>query len=172
MRGATRRWDEPSMALFKTHRFARLALAAGLAVSVVACSPVVATRGNLIDDDRFTQIAVGRSTANDVANLFGSPTTVSTFDQRTWYYIGQRTEKVAFFDPEIVERRVLRVEFTQTGIVSRIDDLDLDDAQAVQLVERETPTLGRRLTILEQLLGNFGRFNTPARVPGQNVPGS
>ena len=160
------------MALFETHRFARLMLAAGLAVMVAACSPVLATRGNLIDDERFAQIAVGRSTVNDVANLFGSPTTVSTFDQRTWYYIGQRTEKLAFFDPDIVERRVVRVEFTETGIVSRIDELDLDDAQAVELVERETPTLGRRLTVLEQLLGNFGRFNTPARTPGQNVPGT
>ena len=157
------------MALFKTHRFARLVLAAGLALTVVACTPVVATRGNLIDDDRFAQIAVGRSTANDVANLFGSPTTVSTFDQRTWYYIGQRTEKVAFFDPDIVERRVVRVEFTETGIVSRVDDLDLDDAQTVELVERETPTLGRRLTVLEQLLGNFGRFNTPSSSP--STPG-
>ncbi len=157
------------MTLFETHRFARMVLAAALAVMVVSCSPVVATRGNLIDDDRFALITVGRSTANDVANVFGSPTTVSTFDQRTWYYIGQRTEKVAFFDPDIVERRVVRIEFTETGIVSRIDDLDLDDAQAVELVERETPTLGRRLTVLEQLLGNFGRFNTPSG--GPSAPG-
>lgn len=146
---------------------ARLAVAAVLIMSAAACSPVLATRGNLIDDARFERIAVGRSTANDVANVFGSPTTVSTFDRRTWYYIGQRTEKVAFFDPEIIERRVVRIEFTETGIVSRIEDLDLDDAQTVELVERETPTLGRRLTVLEQLLGNFGRFNTPTRGPGQ-----
>lgn len=153
------------MALFEIHRVVRLVLVAGLALAVVACTPVVATRGNLIDDERFALISVGRSTANDVANLFGSPTTVSTFDQRIWYYIGQRTEKVAFFDPDIVERRVVRVEFTESGIVRQIDDLDLADAQAVELVERETPTLGRRLTVLEQLLGNFGRFNTPSGSP-------
>ena len=153
-------WSEP-------HRIARLVVAASIAVAAAGCSPVTATRGNLIDDDRFQRIAVGRSTANDVAAVFGSPTTVSTFDRRTWYYIGQRTEKVAFFDPEIVERRVVRVEFTETGIVAGIDDLDLDDAQTVELVERETPTLGRRLTVLEQLLGNFGRFNTPNTGPSQ-----
>ena len=146
-------------------------MAAAVLIGVAACSPVMATRGNLIDDERFDRIIVGRSTANDVANVFGSPTTVSTFDRQTWYYIGQRTEKVAFFDPEIVERRVVRVEFTASGIVRQIDDLDLDDAQTVELVERETPTLGRRLTVLEQLLGNFGRFNTPARQPGQGGPG-
>lgn len=149
------------------HRIGRLAVATAVILGAAACSPVLATRGNLIDDERFGLIAVGRSTVNDVANVFGSPTTVSTFDRRTWYYIGQRTQKVAFFDPEVIERRVVRVEFTDTGIVSRIEDLDLDDAQAVELVERETPTLGRRLTVMEQLLGNFGRFNTPRRGPGQ-----
>ena len=154
------------MVLSELHRLARLAMAAAVLVGAAACTPVMATRGNLIDNDRFDRIVVGRSTANDVANVFGSPTTISTFDRQTWYYIGQRTEKVAFFDPEIVERRVVRVEFTANGIVRRIDDLDLDDAQTVELVERETPTLGRRLTVLEQLLGNFGRFNTPSSGPG------
>lgn len=157
---------------FKKYQFVRLAVLATLIAAAAACAPVMATRGNLIDDERFDRIAIGRSTANDVASAFGSPTTVSTFDRRTWYYIGQRTEKVAFFDPEIVERRVVRVEFSDTGIVRQIDDLDLDDAGAVELVERETPTLGRRMTILEQLLGNFGRFNTPSKgTIGQGGPG-
>jgi outer membrane protein assembly factor BamE (lipoprotein component of BamABCDE complex) len=147
-------------------------MAALAVVGVTACAPVVATRGNLIDDERFARVTVGRSTVNDVASVFGSPTTVSTFDRRTWYYIGQRTEKVAFFDPEIVERRVIRIEFSDTGIVRQVEDLDLEDAQIVELVERETPTLGRRMGVLEQLLGNFGRFNTPSTSgPGQGGPG-
>lgn len=130
-----------------------------LAALFGGCSPVVATRGNLIDDARMQQVAVGRSTVNDVAAVFGSPSTVSTFDPKVWYYFGQREEKTAFFDPEIVERRVVLVEFSEFGVVRRIEELGLEDAQSVELVERETPTLGRRLTVLEQLIGNFGRFN-------------
>lgn len=156
---------------FKVRRAAGIAIALLLIGAGTACAPVVATRGNLIDDDRLARISVGRSTVNDVANAFGSPTTVSTFDRRTWYYIGQRTEKTAFFDPEIVERRVIKVVFSDTGIVRQLEDLDLEDAQTVELVDRETPTLGRRMTVMEQLLGNFGRFNTPARSPGQGGPG-
>lgn len=160
------------MNLLGMQSLARLAMAASLLAAAAACAPVTATRGNLIDDERFNRIAVGSSTANDVANAFGSPTTLSTFDRRTWYYIGQRTEKVAFFDPEIVERRVVRVAFSDTGIVRQIEDLNLEDAEALELVERETPTLGRRMTVLEQLLGNFGRFNSsPNRGPGLGRPG-
>ncbi len=159
------------MGLFQWYRAGRQAIVAFLVVGATACAPVLATRGNLIDDERFTRVTVGRSTVNEVADLFGSPTTVSTFDRRTWYYIGQRTEKLAFFNPEIIERRVIMVEFSETGIVRQIQDLDLGDAQIVELVERETPTLGRRMGVLEQLLGNFGRFNTPTTAAGQGGPG-
>lgn len=159
------------MGLFENNRVALRVMAALLVVGATACAPVVATRGNLIDDERFARVTVGRSNVNDVASAFGSPTTVSTFDRRTWYYIGQRTEKVAFFDPEIVERRVIRIEFSDSGIVRQVEDLDLEDAQIVELVERETPTLGRRMGVLEQLLGNFGRFNTPTSGgPGRRGP--
>ena len=145
-----------------------MAVAVAFVVGSTACTPVVATRGNMIDNDRFEEISVGQSTVNDVAIIFGSPTTVSTFDRRIWYYIGQRTEKSAFFDPTIVERRIVRVVFSDSGVVQQVEDLDLDDAQAVELVERETPTLGRRMTVVEQLLGNFGRFNSDSRVQAGN----
>jgi hypothetical protein len=39
----------------------------------------------------------------------------------------------------------------------------LDDAQQIVPVDDTTPTLGRELGLLQQLLGNIGRFNTPVR---------
>ena len=136
----------------------RTALAAGLAFALSACGPVTATRGNLVDNDRLQQIQVGQSDANDVFALLGSPTSVSTFDRRVWYYIGERTEQVAFLDPDITERRVLMIRFDEAGTVTELNELDADDAVDVDPVDRATPTLGRQITILEQLLGNFGRF--------------
>ena len=35
--------------------------------------------------------------------------------------------------------------------------------KAVQIVGKETPTEGHDLTFIEQMLGNLGRFNSPAR---------
>ena len=46
----------------------------------------------------------------------------------------------------------------------------LEDGQRVSMNDRETPTRGRQLTILEQLLGNVGRGQLPRTdedVPGQ-----
>jgi outer membrane protein assembly factor BamE (lipoprotein component of BamABCDE complex) len=133
---------------------------AGLvAVGLGACAPAVNTRGNLVEDDRLGQLAVGQTTAREVATLLGTPTTVATFDERTWYYIGERTEQRAFFEPNVVERRVLEIRFDETGVMQSLEEYGPDDAQEVELVERETPSLGRRMSFLEQMIGNLGRFN-------------
>ena len=65
------------------------------------------TRGNLADKDRLQQIQPGVSTRDDVAAVLGTPSTMGTFDPNTWYYIGARTEKTAFFRPDTVERKVV-----------------------------------------------------------------
>ena len=130
-----------------------------VALALTACAPSVNTRGNLVEDDRLSQLVVGQTTARDVAGLLGTPTTVATFDERTWYYIGQRTEQTAFFDPAVVERRILKISFNEAGVVESLDEYGPDDALDVELVERETPSLGRRMSFFEQMLGNLGRFN-------------
>lgn len=126
--------------------------------ATVACAPIVETRGFLVDDDRVAEIAPGQSTARHVLGVLGTPTSVAPFDDRTWFYIGQRTERLAFFAPEVTERRVLVLRFDETGLLDHMDELSADEGQYVELVERETPTLGRRITFLEQIIGNLGRF--------------
>lgn len=130
-----------------------------LAGLVAACSPVTNTRGNLVEDVRLSEIEAGVSTVDDVLFVLGSPSTVAPFDENTWYYIGQVTEKVAFYNPEIIDRRVVKLTFDDTGLLAAIEDLSLEEGQEVDLVARETPTRGREITFLEQMIGNLGRFN-------------
>ena len=90
---------------------------------------------------------------------FGSPTAVATFDDGIWYYIGQRVEYFAFFEPEVLERRVIRVQFdTLTGVVTDLQVRTLEDGMEFAFEESETPTLGRQMGVLEQLFGNIGQF--------------
>lgn len=140
-------------------------LAVGLlaAVAVTACSPRVATRGNLVEDYRLEQVHTGTSTKSDVATILGTPTTVSTFDDNTWYYIGQRVETVAFFKPEVTQRRVLQMTFDPaTSTLTDVKEVSLAEGQNVAMASGTTPTLGRRIGVLEQFLGNIGRFNSEA----------
>ena len=42
----------------------------------------------------------------------------------------------------------------------------MEDTQEVVPVARETPTAGDDVTIMKQLFGNLGRFETPSQKPG------
>ncbi|WP_029011190.1 outer membrane protein assembly factor BamE [Azospirillum halopraeferens] len=145
-----------------------LCAAALLGLTATACAPTVATRGNMTDPELVSAIRAGESRREDVASLLGTPTSVGTFDPDVWYYIGQRTEKTAFFQPDVVERRVVVVQFDPSGVVSGVQQMDAEAGQDVSIVSRATPTHGREMTFLEQMIGNVGRFSAKdkGRGPG------
>ena len=127
-------------------------------VAASACAPNVATRGNLPDPDKLAEIVPGEATRDDVAALLGSPSSAATFGEEIWYYIAARVETVAFNEPEVIDQQVVAIRFSEDGLVTAIDTYGMDDARAVEIVDRVTPTSGKEVTILQQLLGNVGRF--------------
>jgi len=130
-----------------------------LALAVVACTPRIDQRGNKPDEDQVVQINPGVDDKTRVAELIGTPSSISTFDDRTWYYISKRTETTAFFDPDVVDQEILAVAFDEGGIVESMRVYGQEDGRTIAYVDRTTPTEGNSLTIVQQLLGNLGRFN-------------
>ena len=132
-------------------------------VTVVAagCAPRSANRGNIPAPSQLEKLQVGKHSKEYVRTLLGTPSTVGTFDKEVWYYIGRRTEKWAFFDESVIQQQVVAVYFDPTGKVEHIQKYDKNDSREVDLVEGKTPTSGRELGILEQVIGNLGRFNRP-----------
>lgn len=123
-----------------------------------ACEQSVQVRGNLPDPDLVSKINPGVHSRIDIANLLGSPSTISSFQDSKWYYIGQKTTQFAFFEPEVLERAVIEVSFDDQGVVSETKTYSLADGQDIDPVDRVTPTEGKKITFLQQLIGNLGRF--------------
>jgi outer membrane protein assembly factor BamE (lipoprotein component of BamABCDE complex) len=92
----------------------------------------------------------------------GTPSTTAAFDDNTWYYFGETTQREAFYDPELIERHVLILRFDDGGLLSEVGTRDANSGREVTLVSRETPTAGHSFTVIEQILGNIGRFSDPA----------
>jgi outer membrane protein assembly factor BamE (lipoprotein component of BamABCDE complex) len=132
----------------------------------------VATNGNIVEADRLADIHEGTSNKSDVANALGTPSATGTLDTNTWYYIGQRTEKVAFMAPEVVERKVVVFHFDDSNTLRKIEQVDLSAGQDVDFVSRTTPTAGKDLGFLEQMLSNVGRFSGGKNGPGGQGPGA
>ncbi len=136
--------------------FTLAALAATTAVG--ACTGIIDQRGNLPDPVALESLVPGKATRADVIQTLGSPSSAATFGDEVWYYIATRTKTFAFYKPEVIDQQVVAIAFDDKGRVRSIQRYGLDDARDVKIVERVTPTGGRKLTILQQLVGNLGRF--------------
>jgi outer membrane protein assembly factor BamE (lipoprotein component of BamABCDE complex) len=131
--------------------------------ATTACEPTVDLRGNLPAPERLAEVKPGVFNKGDVAALLGTPASTSVFGDDRWYYISSKIETVAFFKPQELERQVVVIDFDRKGTVTNIKKLDLKDGKDVTMEARVTPTAGSDLTILEQLLGNIGKFNSKAK---------
>lgn len=133
-----------------------------LGFTLLGCAPQVSTHGYRLDEAALAQVEPGRTSQDQVLQLLGSPSSLSTFGDPVWYYVTQRTERMSFYQTEVVGQDVITIAFDDLGIVNGIERVGLEQAQEVALVDRETPTAGSELNMFEQFVGNIGRFNPPA----------
>lgn len=128
-----------------------------------SCSPIVDTRGHNEEQADLSQIVIGQTRSDDVAALLGSPSAQSTYGEKTWFYIYEKKETRGMLAPEVVDQKVIAVTFDENDAVASIDTTDESASKEVVYVEKTTPTEGRKLTAIEQIMGNLGRFNAPGR---------
>ncbi len=136
--------------------FAVLALATAL---LAGCAKDIDARGNLPPPEAISQLSVGEQTRQDVRGLLGTPATTAIFDDETWYYISAHTTQYAFYPNHELDRTVYAISFDDRGILKEVRQLSLEDGQNVSIASRETPTKGREFSLIEQLIGNLGRFS-------------
>jgi len=145
-----------------SRRFSQIVLAASMSLLLLsACVSRVDNRGLFRENLSFDEVKPGVTTKAEVLKRFGTPSSQSAFGEDTWFYITTRKEAIAFLKPEVVEQQVTRIIFDDTGVVKTVRDYDKSQGQDVDVVDDFTPTEGHRLTFIEQLLGNLGRFNKP-----------
>ena len=137
----------------------RLSAAAVLALTAAAaCAPVQTYNGFRPDrnDVAIPDPQPGVDTRETIRQRFGSPSTTAVFDQTVWYYVSSVQERVAFYNPHTTARSVMVVRFDGDTVAS-VEKFGLERGRIVAYADQETPTRGRELSVLEQLLGNVGQ---------------
>ena len=163
-----------------SQRAAFALVAAGLvacagAANLSACAPIQSYSGFQTIESDPKDVKIGVDTKSTVRGRLGSPSATSTFDTNTWFYMNQLKSRVAFKRPTIVARNVTAIAFDKDSeVVKSVNTYTLKDGKVIAYNGRETPTRGREMTVLEQILGNVGRGqilpNEEDTVPG-NRPG-
>jgi outer membrane protein assembly factor BamE (lipoprotein component of BamABCDE complex) len=141
------------------------------AVGVSACNPVLRSHGYRYSIQEEPNITPAEDTQDTVLQRLGNPSTRGTFEENTWYYISSTRESLAYLRPVTRDRRIIAVSFDDAGVVSEVAEYSVEDGRMVAYSGNETPTRGRELTFLEQLLGNVGRLPSEQFGGEQNLPG-
>ena len=144
---------------------------AGALAGATGCTPTSTYSGFQVVDQAPSDVKVGEPRAAVLARL-GSPTAKSTFGDDTWYYMSQLSSHTAFFDPRVNRRDITAIAFAKdSGQVAAVNTYSLKDGRVIAYNGRETPTRGREMTVIEQLLGSISAGGVLP--PDQNqTPGS
>lgn len=150
--------QEPQMKGRRPARVTASMAAVAAMLALAACNPTqVMVHGAVVSQDQIDLIPVG-SSRDQVLLALGSPSTTGSFESlETYYYISQKRQKTfAYQKPKVVDQRVIAVYFDEGGIVTRVADYGLKDGKVFDFITRTTPTGGRDLNFLGQILAGPG----------------
>jgi outer membrane protein assembly factor BamE (lipoprotein component of BamABCDE complex) len=124
-----------------------------------SCSADIQQHGNKPDTFLLDKVKIGQTSKPEVINMFGTPSSVTVFEEETWLYISSKRRQVAFLKPEELEREVVAITFdAKTDKVSNMFFAQKEDGVPLVVSSKETPTSGHSITMIEQMFGNVGRF--------------
>ena len=158
--------------MFRTAAAPALAAVVLAITGLSACAPITSYSGFQAIDSNPKDVQVGSDTKSTVRAKLGSPSATSTFDPNIWFYVNQVKQRVAFQKPRVTARDITAIAFNKdTEMVETVNVYTLKDGKVIAFNNRETPTRGREMTVLEQLLGSVGQGGLLPQ-DDQGVPGS
>jgi outer membrane protein assembly factor BamE (lipoprotein component of BamABCDE complex) len=140
----------------------RLPVVLAAAAILAGCgivSPLPTNRGQIIEPVDYAKLVPGTSTRDDVQNLIGSPTSHATFDDNTWFYIGEVTAPVPMSRPRVEKQEVVELRFDGNGVLRSVRRLNKQDGTDIAMTGRTTPSPGSDSSFMQQLIGNVGRYS-------------
>lgn len=139
---------------------ARAALISGLGIALSGCIGEEIRHGYQLDQAALAAVKPGMS-AEQVLQTLGTPSTVSTVGNKSWYYISQNTSRtVMFLGERVDDQKVTAVYFTPAFKVERVALYGLQDGKVFDFISRTTPSSGGDRNFLQQVFqGLGGRFS-------------
>ncbi len=142
-------------ALVKTRNIGAAVL---LCASLAACTATFRNHGYVPLEEDLSQITVGVDTRDTVSELVGTPSSAGVLNEGGYYYVQSRVRHFAWQKPEIIDRQVVAISFTNAGIVENIGRYTLQEGQVVPLARRITRN-GQDVSFIRKLVANLGSFS-------------
>jgi len=91
-------------------------------------------------DVKYDKIHLNKSNKNDVKNLIGPPSSISSFDE-TWLYVERKKTNQSIFKlgkKKIESNNILLLEFSNSGLVTNKELLNLSDMNDLKIAKIKT----------------------------------
>lgn len=128
------------------------------ALITISCTkPQIHTQGYVVKEKELEMLNIGQTTKKDVLRTLGTPSTLNSFDAKKWYYISEQITTKVMDRKELNSRQIIILAFNDKDILTHIQFKEKADGHYVKPSALSTKTQGKKLTILDQMLGNLGR---------------
>jgi outer membrane protein assembly factor BamE (lipoprotein component of BamABCDE complex) len=115
-------------------------------------------RGKELVIESVNKLKVNKSTKGDVMAILGTPSSSSSFDDNTWYYISLKKKGISVLNPKITERKIVRLKF-RNNILAEIKTYEGAEVGSIAFNKDKTKVAGAELTVLKEFTRNLGRYN-------------
>lgn len=129
-----------------------------LVIGLAACSATFTNHGYVPPPEILAEIGIGAS-RDQVAEAAGSPGIGGVMRDEAWFYTQYRVRNFTYNAPQVIERDIVAISFSDAGRVTNIERFGLEDGQIVQLSRRVTESSVRDIGFLRAILANFGRIS-------------
>ena len=128
---------------------------------------------NLVDDHhgvhfldkKEKKIKIRESNVNDIMQIFGEPSTKSTFDNDIWIYIERKITNSHFLGKrDLIVNNVLVLEIDEKGILAKKKFYNIDDMKDVKFDTDRSESLQKRNFVYNFLSSMRQRINDPLGV--------
>lgn len=119
----------------------------------------VDVRGQFVAESAIEEINAKKLNQDEVIGLIGTPTYVPEYSSDTWYYIQRSLTKRAWFDPKVIEQRIVKITFNKHGKTIEAALLSDTHDEKLAVENKYTKTHGTEQTNIQKFVKNIGRFN-------------
>ena len=126
---------------------------------LAACVSTRAQHGYVPErGERALEAEPGIDTKESVLARYGEPSVRPAMFDDVWYYVSSASNSRAFYRTQTTRREVTAFAFGEDDRVFEVATFGLEDGRPIDIVSRTTPTRGKELSFLEQLIGGAGQI--------------
>ena len=112
--------------------------------------------GQIPDGEMLTKLRLNEDNKQVIDQLLGSPSFKGEFGDNSYYYFSTISDKIAFLEPDVIEQKIIQLKFDDKDILDKIYLYEKNDSKEILMSSNFTKTTGREISILEQMISNFG----------------